>query len=85
MKENKTSVILDDYVFIDPKWVTQTIYEILDKTRELVIQEFEKTEEDVKDGMDISLCALNLKTNTLTETMTIKLQIISSLQFYFSL
>jgi serine phosphatase RsbU (regulator of sigma subunit)/tetratricopeptide (TPR) repeat protein len=34
---------------------------ILDKTRELVVAEFEKSEEDVKDGMDISLCALNLK------------------------
>lgn len=33
---------------------------ILDKTRELVIQEFSKSEEDVKDGMDISLCALNI-------------------------
>jgi tetratricopeptide (TPR) repeat protein len=32
---------------------------ILDKTREIVIAEFEKSEEDVKDGMDISLCALN--------------------------
>jgi len=31
---------------------------ILDKTREIVIQEFEKSEEDVKDGMDIALCAL---------------------------
>jgi ligand-binding sensor domain-containing protein len=30
---------------------------ILDKTRELVIEEFEKSEEDVKDGMDISLIA----------------------------
>ncbi|MBW7869053.1 MAG: tetratricopeptide repeat protein [Brumimicrobium sp.] len=39
---------------------------ILDKTRELVIEEFEKSEEGVKDGMDISLCGLNLKTNTLT-------------------
>jgi serine phosphatase RsbU (regulator of sigma subunit) len=29
--------------------------EILDKTRELVIQEFEKSEEEVKDGMDIAL------------------------------
>lgn len=36
---------------------------ILDKTREIVIQEFEKSEEDVKDGMDIALCAL--KGNTL--------------------
>jgi serine phosphatase RsbU (regulator of sigma subunit)/Tfp pilus assembly protein PilF len=34
---------------------------ILDKTREIVIQEFEKSEEELRDGMDISLCAL---TNT---------------------
>jgi antitoxin component YwqK of YwqJK toxin-antitoxin module len=32
---------------------------ILDKARELVIQEFEKSDEEVKDGMDISLCAWN--------------------------
>ncbi|MFN3916575.1 MAG: PP2C family protein-serine/threonine phosphatase [Flavobacteriales bacterium] len=31
---------------------------ILDKTREIVTQEFEKSDEEVKDGMDISLCAL---------------------------
>jgi len=31
---------------------------ILDKTREIVINEFEKSEEDVKDGMDIALCSL---------------------------
>ncbi len=31
---------------------------ILEKTRELVIQEFEKSEEEVKDGMDIALCKL---------------------------
>ncbi len=31
---------------------------ILDKTREIVISEFEKSEEEVKDGMDIALCAL---------------------------
>ncbi|MCB9223211.1 MAG: SpoIIE family protein phosphatase [Crocinitomicaceae bacterium] len=31
---------------------------ILDKTRELVIKEFEKSEDDVKDGMDIALCSL---------------------------
>ncbi len=43
----------------------RTPAEILDKTRELVIQEFEKSEEEVKDGMDISLCALNTKTNAL--------------------
>jgi len=33
--------------------------EILDKTREIVIQEFEKSEEQVKDGMDIALCSLS--------------------------
>lgn len=32
--------------------------EILTKTRDIVIQEFEKSEEDVKDGMDIALCSL---------------------------
>ena len=32
--------------------------EILDKTRELVIQQFEKSDEDVKDGMDVALCSL---------------------------
>ena len=30
---------------------------ILDKTREIVINEFEKSDEDVKDGMDIALCS----------------------------
>jgi len=38
---------------------------ILDKTREIVIQEFEKSDEEVKDGMDISLCELDTKNNTL--------------------
>lgn len=32
---------------------------ILDKTKELVIEEFEKSEEEVKDGMDIALCKLH--------------------------
>jgi tetratricopeptide (TPR) repeat protein len=32
--------------------------EILDKVRELVVETFEKGDEDVKDGMDISLCNL---------------------------
>jgi serine phosphatase RsbU (regulator of sigma subunit) len=39
--------------------------QILNKTREMVVEEFEKSDEEVKDGMDISLCALNTKTNTL--------------------
>lgn len=38
---------------------------ILDKTRELVIATFEKSGEEVKDGMDISLCCLNTKTKEL--------------------
>ena len=33
--------------------------QILDKTREIVIQEFEKSDEEVMDGMDIALCSLN--------------------------
>jgi serine phosphatase RsbU (regulator of sigma subunit)/Tfp pilus assembly protein PilF len=32
--------------------------EILDKTREIVVKEFRKSEEDVKDGMDIALCSI---------------------------
>jgi len=31
---------------------------ILDKAREIVIKEFDKSDEDVKDGMDIALCSL---------------------------
>ncbi len=38
---------------------------ILDKTVEIVIENFSKSEEDIKDGMDISLCAFNLKTKEL--------------------
>lgn len=37
--------------------------EILDKTREIVVQEFEKSEEEVKDGMDIALCRLTPQPN----------------------
>ena len=39
---------------------------ILDKTREIVIQEFEKSEEEVKDGMDIALCSLSVNSNQST-------------------
>lgn len=35
---------------------------ILDKTRDIIIEEFAKSEDDVNDGMDISLCAFNTKT-----------------------
>ena len=36
--------------------------EILDKTREIIVEELSKNHQDVSDGMDISLCAWN-KTN----------------------
>lgn len=32
---------------------------ILERTKELVVEEFQKSEEDVNDGMDIALCLLN--------------------------
>jgi serine phosphatase RsbU (regulator of sigma subunit) len=38
---------------------------ILDKTAEIVIENFSKSEEEIKDGMDISLCAYNTKTKIL--------------------
>jgi len=37
--------------------------EILDKAREIILQEFEKSEEEINDGMDIAMC--QLKGNTL--------------------
>lgn len=36
---------------------------ILDKVCELVLETFEKSENNVQDGMDISLCCINTKTN----------------------
>lgn len=38
---------------------------ILNETRNILIKEFEKSDEEVKDGMDISLCALEQKTKVL--------------------
>lgn len=38
---------------------------ILDKTTELVLQTFEKSENEVKDGMDISLCCYDIPSKTL--------------------
>ncbi|NQV52478.1 MAG: tetratricopeptide repeat protein [Flavobacteriales bacterium] len=35
---------------------------ILDNTRDIVVREFEKSEDEVKDGMDIALCSLKGKT-----------------------
>lgn len=39
--------------------------EILNKTRELIVNEFQKSDENVNDGMDLSLCCLNLSTRVL--------------------
>lgn len=39
---------------------------ILDKTRELVLETFSKSDKDVKDGMDISLLAINRKNNSVS-------------------
>ncbi len=39
---------------------------ILDKTRELVIETFSESNKNVKDGMDIALCRINLKSMSLT-------------------
>lgn len=36
----------------------RTPADILDQAREIVIQEFDKSEEDVKDGMDLALCSI---------------------------
>ncbi|MBL7897258.1 MAG: tetratricopeptide repeat protein, partial [Crocinitomicaceae bacterium] len=41
---------------------------ILDKTREIVIAEFEKSDEEVKDGMDISLVSVSMVPDTSAET-----------------
>lgn len=38
---------------------------ILDKTAEIVVESFSKSEEDIKDGMDISLCTYESSTKTL--------------------
>jgi len=38
---------------------------ILDKTVEIVLENFSKSEEEIQDGMDISICALNTKTRSL--------------------
>jgi len=40
--------------------------EILNKTRELVIETFEKSDNEVKDGMDIALCTINTESNKLS-------------------
>jgi hypothetical protein len=47
---------------------------ILDKVRELVLETFEKSEDNVQDGMDISLCSINTKTNTVQRNGHILMQ-----------
>ena len=47
-----------EYKLVDPAL-------ILDKVRALVIETFEKSDQEVKDGMDIALCSINFKTNKL--------------------
>lgn len=39
---------------------------ILNKTRDIVIAEFEKSDDEVKDGMDVSLCSFNPNSMTLS-------------------
>jgi len=48
---NALNRAVKEFGFTDPG-------QILDKTRELVIETFEKSDKEVKDGMDIVLCAL---------------------------
>lgn len=40
--------------------------EILDKTREIIVDELSKNQQDVSDGMDISLCTWNKSSNEIT-------------------
>ncbi|MBK9191300.1 MAG: SpoIIE family protein phosphatase [Crocinitomicaceae bacterium] len=47
---------------------------ILDKTREIVIAEFEKSDDDVKDGMDISLVAIPTPTGSVGAGRDLRLQ-----------
>jgi len=37
---------------------------ILDKARDIVLEEFDKSEDDVNDGMDIALCSLNVSSSS---------------------
>lgn len=55
---NALNRVLKEFKLIEPN-------EILNKTRELVIEQFEKSSDEVKDGMDISICVLNTYTNQL--------------------
>lgn len=52
-----SSVLLEEHI-------TET-GKLLDRTREVVISQLAKSGGQIKDGMDVSLCALNTSTNTL--------------------
>ncbi len=56
---------------------------ILDKTREIVVKEFEKSEEEVKDGMDIALCSLKYKVESekLSNTQNSSPKTVATLQY----
>jgi len=56
---NALNRAVNDFNLIEPA-------KILDKTSELVTNTFKKTDEDVKDGMDISLCCFDLENKKLT-------------------
>lgn len=56
---NALNRAIDEYSLMKPG-------EILDKVREFVIEAFNRNELDVKDGMDISLAAINIKTRELS-------------------
>jgi serine phosphatase RsbU (regulator of sigma subunit) len=61
---NALNRVIRDFAFVDPG-------KILDKTNEIVVQQLNKSEDkaelsdSIRDGMDIALCVLNLKTNQL--------------------
>lgn len=48
--------------------------DILNKTREIVISEFDKSDEDVRDGMDIALCSIKYKVESKKSQTTTILQ-----------
>jgi len=56
--------------------------EILDKTRELVLKEFEKSENEMNDGMDIALCSLSVTDSSIKDTKNKELkETIATLQY----
>ena len=58
---------------------------ILDKTKELVVEHFEKSGEDVKDGMDIALCSLTFQVSDSkfikSQTLNLKPDTVALLQY----